>query len=829
MTMRQDQVIGMHPTFHKVAILNEQDFRPLMSIRQDRVMCMHQTFHKVAILNEQDFRPLMSIRQDRVMCMHQTFHKVAILNEQDFQPLMSMMQDRVMCMHPTFHKSRDTCCSGGKVSFSNVSVPIELLEIFSVASSEGKHFRQHIRSYNHVLSFTSLGVHIDENMIATGRGIYSFRAQGAIYHNIQGFYPNKGFRPRFLQLYIYDTEHELQNRMLENPQLHQTLVYKLQQILHRYNPFVHVFRQLALREDVDQCSLLIKECPANQPQYNLPTGPQVAVIIVGGDVESMTRGRDINVVCHDENLMRIQETVGYYDFYNILCCYLLGRTVGTLTQKTIMVKVSLAENITVTCFRYVLMINLYYYKRDDSYNNIETTTENVGHRTILPSSFISSRRDLTQCYEDDLLARIFKAKFEQLKEDVINKGVLGKVKSYMYVTEFQKRGLPHVHMLLILESNEKLRDPEDYDSIVRAEIPKIEEEPQLYAIVLKHMIHGPCRTSNPRSLCMKNGKCNKRYPKEFLDDTRQEIHELDVICIERFQSIIVGIKEIRNGTQEDAENTAIPRVIQEELAIQVPNEDVDSIQKLNHDQSIAFNAIMDVINSKQSQVFFVDGPGGTGKTFLYCALIAQLRGQHKIVLATASSGIVAILLLGGRTAHSRFKIPIYVEPESFCSISRQSDLAKLIRQTTTIIWDEVPMINRYALEALDRSLRDLLDLDSPFGGKVMILGGDFRQVLPVFQKGTRAQMILACIVKSPLWAITKVLHLRQNMRSLQDPTFAEYLMRIGDGTEPTKYDDMVKIPHQLAITWEGESSIQKLIQETFPQLESHTWDATYMV
>ncbi|XP_050919218.1 uncharacterized protein LOC127136734 [Lathyrus oleraceus] len=65
----------------------------------------------------------------------------------------------------------------------------------------------------------------------------------------------------------------------------------------------------------------------------------------------------------------------------------------------------------------------------------------------------------------DLLKRIFRSMFEKLKDDVINKGVLGKVKSYMYVTEFQKGGLPHVHMLLVLESNDKLRDPKDYDKI----------------------------------------------------------------------------------------------------------------------------------------------------------------------------------------------------------------------------------------------------------------------------------------------------------------------------------------------------------------------------
>lgn len=122
----------------------------------------------------------------------------------------------------------------------------------------------------------------------------------------------------------------------------------------------------------------------------------------------------------------------------------------------------------------------------------------------------------------DLLTRIFRSKFEQLNDDVINKGVLGKVKSYMYVTEFQKRGLLHVHMLLVLESNDKLRDPKDFDSMVREEIPKLECEPRLHEVVVKHMIHKTCGIINRKSPCMKDKHCKKRYPKQFLDETRQD-------------------------------------------------------------------------------------------------------------------------------------------------------------------------------------------------------------------------------------------------------------------------------------------------------------------
>ncbi|KAI5407593.1 hypothetical protein KIW84_053737 [Lathyrus oleraceus] len=179
--------------------------------------------------------------------------------------------------------------------------------------AEGKHFRQHIRSYNHVLSFTSIGVHVDENILASGRGIYTFRSQGAFYHNIGGFYPNEGVRPRFLQLYICDTDNELHNRMQENPHLHQNIVHNLQKMLHQFNPFVIRFKQLSILPNISECSLILKERPSNHHQYNLPTVEQVATIIVGCDADSMDYGRDINVIRCDGNLKKVQESKGYYD------------------------------------------------------------------------------------------------------------------------------------------------------------------------------------------------------------------------------------------------------------------------------------------------------------------------------------------------------------------------------------------------------------------------------------------------------------------------------------------------------------------------------------
>ena len=109
-------------------------------------------------------------------------------------------------------------------------------------------------------------------------------------------------------------------------------------------------------------------------------------------------------------------------------------------------------------------------------------------------------------------------------------------------------------------------------------------------------------------------------------------------------------------------------------------------------------------------------------------------------MPVASSGIAATLLPGGRTAHSRFKIPLKLDEDSTCSISHNSDIAELIKQTSLIIWDEAPMQNRLAFECLDRSLRDIMKsvspnmYDKPFGGITVLLGGDFRQILPVICK-----------------------------------------------------------------------------------------------
>jgi len=154
--------------------------------------------------------------------------------------------------------------------------------------------------------------------------------------------------------------------------------------------------------------------------------------------------------------------------------------------------------------------------------------------------------------------------------------------------------------------------------------------------------------------------------------------------------------------------------------------------RLNDDQCNAYEIILNVVTNKEGKLFFVYGSGGTSKTFVWTTLLSHLQGKGKIVLAVASSGIASLLLLGGRTAHSRFKIPIDLHNESTYNITQQMKVTELVHKADLIIWDEAPMMHRQVFEVVDWTLRDLMQLDDAqatkkiFGGKTVVPRGDFR-------------------------------------------------------------------------------------------------------
>ncbi|XP_019425033.1 PREDICTED: uncharacterized protein LOC109333904 [Lupinus angustifolius] len=243
---------------------------------------------------------------------------------------------------------------------------------------------------------------------------------------------------------------------------------------------------------------------------------------------------------------------------------------------------------------------------------------------------------------------------------------------------------------------------------------------------------------------------------------------------------------------------------------------------------------MKVVSDGKGDTFFLYGYGGTGKTFMWKTLSSALRSQNHIVLTVASSGIASLLLPGGRTTHSKFAIPVPTLENSTCNIHQGSELAGLLKQTKLIIWDEAPMTHKFCFEALDKTLTDIMSYkhndNSSFGGKVIIFGGDFRQILPVIPRGSRSNIINATINASYIWDNCHVLTLTKNMclqnssdttNEIQTKEFAKWILDVGDGklSEPNDGYASIEIPNQFLIT-EYDDPIHAIVKSTYPNLEN---------
>jgi len=294
------------------------------------------------------------------------------------------------------------------------------------------------------------------------------------------------------------------------------------------------------------------------------------------------------------------------------------------------------------------------------------------------------------------------------------------------------------------------------------------------------------------------------------------------------------------------------RLIQEDMSYDfadLKEKAIPLFNQLNAGQRSAFLKIVKSVVNGESGFYFVSGFGGTGKTFLWNAIVSYLRGEQKIVLTVASSGVASLLLPSGRTAHSRFKIPFNIHKTSVCEIKRGTHMAELLRDTSLIIWDEALMINRMCLEALDMTLHDVLSADDPtladlpFGGVVVVLGGDLRQILPVIEGGSREQVVSATITNSPLWCFVTILDLTENMRLVvpgasaalqrEIALFSDWVLDLGEGKLPAvaRDDDIgstwVEIPDDLLIRTEG-NHIAAIVDSIYVDFASKFQDSVYL-
>lgn len=206
------------------------------------------------------------------------------------------------------------CCQKGKIRLRNVELPEELYELYTSNSKAAEEFRKHIRAYNSIFSFTSFGARLDKELASSKQGVYTFRVQGQIYHHLPALIPEAN-APRYLQLYFYDTENELNNRLniLKDVNLNERIVKKLMKILEG-NPFARFLRKLKDYPSLDNLQVCIeKDVSLHQRVYNSPTADQVAAIWIEGNDPSENVQRDIIVHAHSGAPYRVKHYYGCYD------------------------------------------------------------------------------------------------------------------------------------------------------------------------------------------------------------------------------------------------------------------------------------------------------------------------------------------------------------------------------------------------------------------------------------------------------------------------------------------------------------------------------------
>nr|CAD1844329.1 unnamed protein product [Ananas comosus var. bracteatus] len=195
------------------------------------------------------------------------------------------------------------CCQEGKVTLPLLQSTPELLDTLLDygVSGKAKHFRQNIRTYNSMFAFTSFGAKVD-NDINRKPGPYVFKISGQNYHRMGSLLPMDGHRPKFAQLYIYDTENEIDNRMRafnthdELQDIDRNIVRQLMEVFDSRNEVVKAFRMARDRfREADYLPIrlrLIGTRPESGSQYNPPMSSEIAGLIIG-DLGTADRQRDI--------------------------------------------------------------------------------------------------------------------------------------------------------------------------------------------------------------------------------------------------------------------------------------------------------------------------------------------------------------------------------------------------------------------------------------------------------------------------------------------------------------------------------------------------------
>ncbi|XP_045536286.1 uncharacterized protein LOC106720810 [Papilio machaon] len=434
----------------------------------------------------------------------------------NYDPLIEYINHRLIvigrmdkkCIHCKAFKWKEEtsgmCCSGGKTSLPSLGEPEEPLKsLLLYDSNESRHFLNRIRKYNCCFQMTSFGV--DNEVVMPGLST-TFTVQGQIYHRIGSLLPTDD-QPKFLQIYFMGDENSEVDRRCQNIQgVERDIVLKIQRMLHDHNILINTFKTALERMPEEEYKLVIhpdrKPSGEHERRYNAPLINEVAAVVSGEQFAS----RDIVLHTHNDTLIRVPDTHRFYDALQYPLIFSKGQEGYYFQMPQVSPVTGLPlPNKKVSCmdfYAHRIMI------RENDFNIVSRCRQLANQFYVDMYVKVESERlryiSLNQ-------SKLRAEKYIHLQDAVANDGHVDPNN-----LEWQKRGLPHVHILVWLK--EKLR-PDQIDKIISAEIPDPNNDKSLHEIIVKNMIHGPCGPENPQCPCMKDGKCTKKYPRKLIQET----------------------------------------------------------------------------------------------------------------------------------------------------------------------------------------------------------------------------------------------------------------------------------------------------------------------
>ncbi|KAJ1525564.1 hypothetical protein ONE63_010368 [Megalurothrips usitatus] len=227
-------------------------------------------------------------------------------------------------------------------------------------------------------------------------------------------------------------------------------------------------------------------------------------------------------------------------------------------------------------------------------------------------------------------------------------------------------------------------------------------------------------------------------------------------------------------------------------------------ETLNEKQRMVYDAVMaaamDCTNT-HPLLLYVKGAGGTGKSHLFTVLGEDLQRAGLLSMYTAFSGVATQVLPFGRTCHTGYGIPKtrpVLGKEPLSNIGLESDRAARIHASHVHFIDEISMLKEWHFQVINQILQDIMFTENrsrpPFGNKVVVIGGDFRQTSPIVSKD-EGSVIEESVYAHQHFKLFKCLD--ENMRASEDPVYAEYLQTVADGSANEPGSRKIIIPKGL--------------------------------